>query len=112
RLWITLAVFHRCLVALSIQLLKAEDVIKSRTTSQIVEPSPIFEIEQQQEIAEETVVRLVSSENSSRIPLPHMESPRCSVRGALINGKIIICGGYYRGKCLESVGEYNLLEKS
>uniref|UniRef100_A0AAF5RY20 Uncharacterized protein n=1 Tax=Wuchereria bancrofti TaxID=6293 RepID=A0AAF5RY20_WUCBA len=43
-----------------------------------------------------------------------MESPRCSVRGALINGKIIICGerGYYRGKCLESVGEYNLLEKS
>nr|CDP96046.1 BMA-TAG-147, isoform d [Brugia malayi] len=110
--WITLAVFHRCLVALSIQLSEAENVIKSRTTSQVVEPSPIFEIEQQQEIAEETVVRLVSSESSSRIPLPHMESPRCSVGGAFINGKIIVCGGYDRGKCLESVEEYNLLKKN
>ncbi|VDM10693.1 unnamed protein product [Wuchereria bancrofti] len=119
--WITLAVFHRCLVALSIQLSEAENVIKSCTTSQIVEPSLISEVEQQQEIVEETVVRLVSSESSSRIPLPHMESPRCSVGGAFINGKIIVCGeqyhlwftgGYDRGKCLESVEEYDLLEKS
>nr|CDP96048.1 BMA-TAG-147, isoform a [Brugia malayi] len=56
--------------------------------------------------------RLVSSESSSRIPLPHMESPRCSVGGAFINGKIIVCGGYDRGKCLESVEEYNLLKKN
>lgn len=55
--WITLAVFHRCLVALSIQLSEAENVIKPCITSQIVKPSPTFETEQQQEIGEEAVVR-------------------------------------------------------
>uniref|UniRef100_A0A1I7VWL3 F-box/kelch-repeat protein SKIP11-like n=1 Tax=Loa loa TaxID=7209 RepID=A0A1I7VWL3_LOALO len=107
--WITLAVFHRCLVALSIQLSEAENVIKC-TTSQIVKPSPTFETEQQRKTEEKTVVRLVSLESGSRIPLPQMESPRCSVGGAFIDGKIIVCGGYDRGKCLESVEEYNLLK--
>ncbi|KAL3989587.1 Kelch motif family protein [Acanthocheilonema viteae] len=110
--WITLAVFRRCLFALSIQLSEAENVIKSRKASQITESSPTFETDQQEEIGEEAVVRLISSESSLRIPLPQMESPRCSVGGAFINGKIIVCGGYDRGKCLESVEEYNLSKGS
>ncbi|VDO27339.1 unnamed protein product [Onchocerca flexuosa] len=116
--WIAVAVFYRCLIALSIQLSEAENVIKPRMTSQNAEPSSTFGTVQQRELGEETVVGLISSENDSRIPLPQMESPRCSVGGAFIDGKIIVCGehysisGYDRGKCLDSVEEYNLLEGS
>uniref|UniRef100_A0A915Q2E5 BTB domain-containing protein n=1 Tax=Setaria digitata TaxID=48799 RepID=A0A915Q2E5_9BILA len=116
--WITLAVFHRCLVALSIQLSEAENVIKSRMTSQNVEPSLSIGTDRQQKFGDETAVKLLSSAGISRVPLPQMESPRCSVGGAFIDGKIIVCGehyaisGYDRGKCLETVEEYNLLEGS
>ncbi|KAM3728290.1 Influenza virus NS1A-binding protein [Dirofilaria immitis] len=107
--WIAMAVFHRCLVALSIQLSEAESVIKPHITSQNVESSSAFRRVQQPEFGEEAVVKYVTSQNISHIPLPQMASPRCSVGGAFIDGKIIVCGGYDRGKCLESVEEYNLL---
>ncbi|VDK62487.1 unnamed protein product [Onchocerca ochengi] len=110
--WIAVAVFHRCLIALSIQLSETENVIKPHMISQNVVPSSTFGTVQQRELGEEAVVRVISSENDSHIPLPQMESPRCSVGGAFIDGKIIVCGGYDRGKCLDSVEEYNLLEGS
>ncbi|CAG9536915.1 unnamed protein product [Cercopithifilaria johnstoni] len=110
--WITLAVLHRCLFALSIQLSEAENVIKPRMISQIVKPSSTVETTEPREMGEKAVVRLTSSESNSRILLPQMESPRCSVGGAFVNGKIIVCGGYDRGKCLESVEEYSLLKGS
>ncbi|VDM95034.1 unnamed protein product [Thelazia callipaeda] len=105
--WIALAFFLGRLVALSIQLSEAEEVIKLRSTSLDDDILKTSQTGQQ-----ETLSKVISSASNLRIPIPHMKSPRCSIGGVFINGKIIVCGGYDRGTCLKSVEEYDMLESS
>lgn len=39
--------------------------------------------------------------------LPAMNSARCAVGTAELNGKLLVCGGYDRGECLKTVQMYN-----
>uniref|UniRef100_A0A183D0P6 F-box/kelch-repeat protein n=1 Tax=Gongylonema pulchrum TaxID=637853 RepID=A0A183D0P6_9BILA len=132
--WIALTVFHGRLVAFSFQLSEAENVVKA----QDAKVSPKSHSPQQHSIVGEQVeprwvarfvCRLLPLLNSSRTPLAQMNSARCSVGAAFVDGKIIVCGkcsahisepfgnlwnnvqisgGYDRGKCLKSVEEYDL----
>ncbi|VDN35658.1 unnamed protein product [Gongylonema pulchrum] len=89
--WIALTVFHGRLVAFSFQLSEAENVVKA----QDAKVSPKSHSPQQHSIVGEQVEpRLLSLLNSSRTPLAQMNSARCSVGAAFVDGKIIVCGEY------------------
>lgn len=99
--WTALTVFHRRMVTLSMQLSEAEHVAKVRTSTETSSFQASFP---EQEDAGNG--RLVSPSNSQRSFLPQMCCARCSVGAALLNGKIVVCGGYNRGECLKTVEEY------
>ncbi|KAH9503311.1 Influenza virus NS1A-binding protein [Bulinus truncatus] len=45
---------------------------------------------------------------TSLIPLQPMSTARCALGAVELDGKLIVCGGYDRGECLQSVEEFNI----
>lgn len=112
--WIALAVLHRRLVTLSLQLTENEDIVKpnQRTTYNNVDSKLPTDPQQQQQMQERAALlaRMISTSGSERTPLPNMYDARCSIGAAFVNGKIIVCGGYDRGECLKTAEEYDVIK--
>lgn len=49
----------------------------------------------------------LKEEMEEYLPLATMNSARCSVGTAELNGELLVCGGYDRGECLKTVLVYN-----
>ncbi|KHJ77552.1 kelch repeat protein [Oesophagostomum dentatum] len=96
--WVALCVLYRRLVVLSIQLTDDEDITKSKSSGNGVDPQKTA-----------LLSRLISCTGSQRRPLASMNGARCSIGASFVNGKIIVCGGYDRGECLKSVEEYDVV---
>lgn len=82
-----LAVIRRQLAALSIHVIDGGPILANGLVDQ--------KLSSQQSEAE------VSA------PLAAMEIPRCSVGAVSMRGKLLVCGGYDRGECLNSVEQYD-----
>lgn len=111
--WVALCVLHRKLVTLSLQLTENDDIVKKSSgvwsNMDTKQPADV----QQQTINQEKaalLARIVTTAGNERTILPSMFDARCSIGSAFINGKIIVCGGYDRGKCLKSAEEYDVLK--
>ncbi|XP_059092667.1 influenza virus NS1A-binding protein homolog isoform X2 [Tigriopus californicus] len=59
-----------------------------------------------------TMSRPPSEESDLYDPLPNMASPRCAVGTCQLDGKLIVCGGYDRGECLNNVDAFSLESNS
>ncbi|VDN51995.1 unnamed protein product [Dracunculus medinensis] len=109
--WIALAVLHKRLVTLSIQMTESEDILKrnERSVAVATESKLPADASRQKQCQDRSIrfSRLISS--NERTPLPMMDGARCSIGAVFTNGKIIVCGGYNRGECLKSVEEYDII---
>lgn len=111
--WIALAVLHRRLVTISLQITENEDIVRpSQRLGTNSADSKLPTDPQQQQVQERAALlaRLISTSGNERTPLPAMNCARCSIGAAFVNGKIIVCGGYDRGECLKSAEEYDVVK--
>lgn len=96
--WVALAILHRRLVALSIQLSDNEDL------KLLHHALPNNE---RQILDRANLLAQLINVNTEKAPLPTMNQARCSVGAACVGDKIVVCGGYDRGECLRTVEQYD-----
>ncbi|CAJ0574925.1 unnamed protein product, partial [Mesorhabditis spiculigera] len=97
--WMALVVLYYRLMVISIQVSDDEEISAGKK-----ERSGSVDAQKQQ-----LLNKLVSSVGAQRKPLPTMNAGRCSTGAVFLEGKIIVCGGYDRGECLNSVEEYDVV---
>ncbi|CAB3399682.1 unnamed protein product [Caenorhabditis bovis] len=96
--WVALVVLYRRLCVLSLQLTDDEELLRTKRENYPVDVQKAA-----------LLSRLISCTGRQQSPLANMSAPRCSIGASFVGGKIIVCGGYDRGECLNSVEEYDVI---